>query len=117
MGHPRVGGGVAGAVADTLLDTDETDRTNSRRTDHDGIGVKPLSSLGLDGDGYGFGGGGGNLGRDGFREIAGEDGFARPVEVPAIVDGDDGVGAGGEALEVEAAVEVALVAEEGADVG
>src|SRR5258707_4109219 len=77
--------------------------------------------FGLDGDrggdGYGFGGVFGNLYRDGGGQVAGEDHVARPFEVPAVVDGEDGVGAGGEALEIEAAVEVALVAEEGVDLG
>src|ERR1035441_818231 len=51
---------------------------------------------------------------NGAGQIPGEHGFLLPVEVPATVDRQNAIAAGGEVFEFEAAVEVALVGDEGA---
>lgn len=50
-------------------------------------------------------------------EVAGEGGGLAPLEVPGVVDGDEGIGAGDDVADGEAAVEVALVAAEEFQVG
>src|ERR1035441_4286044 len=54
-----------------------------------------------------------DLDGDGVRQVAGENCVLLPVEVPAVVDGNQRVGAGVEAGNLEAAVQVALLPEGG----
>src|ERR1035441_4214814 len=56
-----------------------------------------------------------DLDGDGVRQVGGEDCVLLPVEVPAVVDGDQRVSAGVEAGNLEAAVQVALLPEGGAN--
>jgi hypothetical protein len=99
------GEGLPGGVVDLAAD-DSTQMTENRaaslaRLHFDRI-RQVHGTLGVMGDGYGlpvFG-------------IVGNYAGAGPVEVPAVCDGDDGIGAGDDAAQAEASVLITLVTAE-----